>query len=255
MSPFALDHVVIHIDDWQKSNDFYRVVLGAELVENPEGAHNPLGAWAYRIGEQQLNVHGPWPGLEMPCCEPPRNEPGRADLCFRNPGSAADASALLGRHRIAIEGGPLPRFGAAWLGHERLLPRPERQLDRAHLLRVTRHSSPTRRFDAPHGGVDLAPDRGTDFLLRCHVDPDRDDDPPESVVAPGGGRHGYRRLPLRRAGHDGEHGVGDETIRADGRRGLPRRDDEEVWVGLLAGRLSSCWRRQSCHCELLRIAR
>jgi catechol 2,3-dioxygenase-like lactoylglutathione lyase family enzyme len=112
MSGVRLDHVVIHIDDWEKCNDFYRTVLDAELVENPEGARNPLGAVAYRFGDQQLNAHGPWPGLEVPCCEPPLNEPGRADLCFRFPGSADDAAGLLQRHRIAIVEGPRPRFGA-----------------------------------------------------------------------------------------------------------------------------------------------
>src|SRR5687768_8881210 len=43
-----LDHVVIAITDWERSNRFYAEVLGAELVSRGEG-------WAYRLGEQQLN--------------------------------------------------------------------------------------------------------------------------------------------------------------------------------------------------------
>ena len=31
------DHVVIHVSDWATSNDFYRRVLGAELIGEPEG--------------------------------------------------------------------------------------------------------------------------------------------------------------------------------------------------------------------------
>jgi catechol 2,3-dioxygenase-like lactoylglutathione lyase family enzyme len=27
-----LDHVVIHVSDWERSNAFYRDVLGAELI-------------------------------------------------------------------------------------------------------------------------------------------------------------------------------------------------------------------------------
>ena len=47
-----LDHVVIAVSDLQRSNAFYRDVLGAEIVEID-------GRVAYRIGCQQLNVHGP----------------------------------------------------------------------------------------------------------------------------------------------------------------------------------------------------
>ena len=48
-----LDHSVIAVSDWERLNSFYRDVLGAELVELD------YGRWAYRFGEQQLNVHGP----------------------------------------------------------------------------------------------------------------------------------------------------------------------------------------------------
>ena len=48
----TLDHCVIHVSEWERSNRFYTAVLGAELVERN-------GAWAYRFGTEQLNVHGP----------------------------------------------------------------------------------------------------------------------------------------------------------------------------------------------------
>ena len=47
-----LDHLVIAVADWERSNAFYRDVMGAELVQRPVG-------WAYRFGDKQLNVHGP----------------------------------------------------------------------------------------------------------------------------------------------------------------------------------------------------
>jgi len=47
-----LDHCVIHVSNWERSNAFYRGVLDAELV--PAGSR-----WAYRFGGEQLNVHGP----------------------------------------------------------------------------------------------------------------------------------------------------------------------------------------------------
>ncbi len=49
-----LDHFVIHVSDWERSNAFYSDVLGAELVER--GA----GTWAYRFGTEQgpVSRHG-----------------------------------------------------------------------------------------------------------------------------------------------------------------------------------------------------
>ncbi|MFZ0372264.1 MAG: VOC family protein, partial [Xanthobacteraceae bacterium] len=47
--PTKLDHCVIHVTDWQRSNAFYAAVLGAELIERPAG-------FAYRFGDKQLNV-------------------------------------------------------------------------------------------------------------------------------------------------------------------------------------------------------
>ena len=50
--PTKLDHCVIHVSDWERSNAFYTTVLGAELVTRATG-------YAYRFGDKQLNVHGP----------------------------------------------------------------------------------------------------------------------------------------------------------------------------------------------------
>ena len=48
--PVKLDHCVIHVSDWERSNAFYSAVMGAELVKRPNG-------WAYRFGGVQLNLH------------------------------------------------------------------------------------------------------------------------------------------------------------------------------------------------------
>ena len=53
MPPTSLDHCVIHVSDWERSNAFYRGVVGAELIERPGGG------FSYRLGDSQLNVHGP----------------------------------------------------------------------------------------------------------------------------------------------------------------------------------------------------
>jgi catechol 2,3-dioxygenase-like lactoylglutathione lyase family enzyme len=110
------DHAVIHIDDWRACNDFYARVLGAEIVENPEVAANPLGAWAYRFGGQQVNVHGPWPGRTTPCCPPPLNEVGRSDLAFRTTRTSDENVAWLLSQHVTIEAGPTRRFGSRGWG-------------------------------------------------------------------------------------------------------------------------------------------
>jgi catechol 2,3-dioxygenase-like lactoylglutathione lyase family enzyme len=99
-----LDHCVIHVSDWERSNVFYRDVVGVQLVDRGHGT------WAYRLGDQQLNVHGP--GVEAhPLARVPV-APGNSDLCFRWPGSMQAAIAHLTAQGVDIEEGPVPRNGA-----------------------------------------------------------------------------------------------------------------------------------------------
>ena len=102
-----LDHCVIHVTDWERSNAFYRDVMGAEVISLGVGS-------AYRFGGVQLNVHGP--GVEAtPLAERPVM-PGNSDLCFRWSGPIETAAAHLVAHGVPIELGPVDRNGAAGLG-------------------------------------------------------------------------------------------------------------------------------------------
>ena len=102
------DHCVIHVSDWDRSNPFYRDVLGADLVDRGGGT------WAYRFGEQQLNVHGP--GVDAhPLARVPV-APGNSDLCFEWKGSIDRAIAHLDAHGVAVEEGPVARNGAKGRG-------------------------------------------------------------------------------------------------------------------------------------------
>jgi catechol 2,3-dioxygenase-like lactoylglutathione lyase family enzyme len=103
-----LDHVVIAVSDWDRSNAFYRGVLGAELVELSKGR------FAYRIGEQQLNVHGPGASPEPRALDPVH--PGNSDLCFAFDGSSDEAAAYLIERGIEVELGPVERQGAQGTG-------------------------------------------------------------------------------------------------------------------------------------------
>ena len=103
----TLDHAVIHITEWDRSNAFYHDVLDAELVRIGDG-------WAYRLGDQQLNVHGPGvsphPVARIPV------PPGGSDLCFRWHGPISAAVSHLKLKGIPIELGPITRHGALGSG-------------------------------------------------------------------------------------------------------------------------------------------
>lgn len=102
MSLVSFDHCVIHVSDWERSNAFYRDVIGAEILPNGAG-------YVYRIGTAQLNCHGP--GLNpVPVARLPV-PPGGSDLCFTWEGPIAGAIAHLEARNVAIELGPVPRFG------------------------------------------------------------------------------------------------------------------------------------------------
>jgi len=103
-----LDHCVIAVSDWDSSNRFYADVLGAELLELEKGR------FAYRFGDQQLNVHGPGSTPYPRAADPVR--PGNSDLCFRWPGPIEAAAAHLAAHGVEIEEGPVERQGARGRG-------------------------------------------------------------------------------------------------------------------------------------------
>jgi catechol 2,3-dioxygenase-like lactoylglutathione lyase family enzyme len=107
--PPGLDHVVIAVSDYERSNAFYRDVLGAEIVALD------YGRVAYRLADgQQLNVHGPGATPNPRAVDPVRA--GNSDLCFVWDGSADDAVAHLAAHGVAVELGPVQRSGGRGTG-------------------------------------------------------------------------------------------------------------------------------------------
>ncbi len=108
MSEPRLDHCVIAVTDWERSNRFYAGVLGAELVELDKGR------WAYRFGEQQLNVHGPGSEPHPRAVDPVR--PGNSDLCFVWDGPIGAAVEHLHAQGVEAELGPVERLGARGTG-------------------------------------------------------------------------------------------------------------------------------------------
>lgn len=102
--PPRLDHVVIAVTDWERSNRFYADVLGVEVLEISRGRY------AYRLpGGQQLNVHGPGSSPVPRAADPVR--PGNSDLCFVWEGTVEEAVAHLLTHEVEVELGPAKRNG------------------------------------------------------------------------------------------------------------------------------------------------
>jgi catechol 2,3-dioxygenase-like lactoylglutathione lyase family enzyme len=103
-----LDHSVLAVSDWDRSNAFYGDVLGAEVI--------PLdgGRYAYRLAHTQLNVHGPGepadPLARIPVA------PGGSDLCFVWAGTPEEAVDHLHACGVELEAGPVARFGARGRG-------------------------------------------------------------------------------------------------------------------------------------------
>jgi catechol 2,3-dioxygenase-like lactoylglutathione lyase family enzyme len=98
---------VIAVSDWERSNEFYADVVGAEVVELSRGR------FAYRVGGQQLNVHGPDSTPEPVAADPVR--PGNSDICFVWDGTAEAAVEHLRSWAVEIVLGPVERPGARGL--------------------------------------------------------------------------------------------------------------------------------------------
>lgn len=103
-----LDHVVVAVSDWGRSNDFYARVMGAEVVARGQG-------FAYRLGNAQFNLYGP--GVDpTPVARQPV-VPGNSDLCIRFDGTIEEARAHLNGCGVVIELGPVERSGFGGAGH------------------------------------------------------------------------------------------------------------------------------------------
>ncbi len=103
MGPLRLDHCVIHVSDWERSNRFYADVLGAEILPRQKG-------FTYKLGDFLLNCHGP--GIVPNLVAKKPVEAGNSDLCFVWPETIDAAVAHLEKYAVAIERGPIATRGA-----------------------------------------------------------------------------------------------------------------------------------------------
>ncbi len=89
MPKISLDHVVIKVTDFDVSDNFYARVLGVEI-------HKPHPDFRfYRLGGQQINVHGPDLVVDPTQLAKAPVAPGNSDMAFEWDGPAEDALAHL----------------------------------------------------------------------------------------------------------------------------------------------------------------
>jgi catechol 2,3-dioxygenase-like lactoylglutathione lyase family enzyme len=102
MQPLKIDHCVIHVSDWERSNRFYAMVLGAEIIPRKKG-------FAYKFGAFLLNCHGP--GVTPKAVAQLPVQPGNSDLCFEWPGPIATALSHLAAQSVPVVLGPVATQG------------------------------------------------------------------------------------------------------------------------------------------------
>lgn len=103
----SLDHLVLTVRDIPRSCDFYRDVLGMEVVKFTAADGSERSALAF--GQQKINLHRSGAEFE-PKADAPR--PGSADLCFLSETPVADWLAHLEECGVAVIEGPVGRTGA-----------------------------------------------------------------------------------------------------------------------------------------------
>ena len=100
-----IDHLVLTVRDLEAALGFYERVLGARIVPPPGGR----GPTAVAFGRQKINIHVA--GKEF---EPKATAPtvGAGDFCLITEQPVESVVAHLKACGVAIEVGPVPRFGA-----------------------------------------------------------------------------------------------------------------------------------------------
>jgi catechol 2,3-dioxygenase-like lactoylglutathione lyase family enzyme len=99
----SLDHLVLTVQDVERTVEFYARVLDMEPVTFGGGRR------ALAFGEQKLNLHQAGNEFEPKAARP---APGSADLCFLTDWATSDVVKRLQAEGVAIEEGPVERTGA-----------------------------------------------------------------------------------------------------------------------------------------------
>jgi catechol 2,3-dioxygenase-like lactoylglutathione lyase family enzyme len=99
----AVDHLVLTVEDPERTIAWYTSVLGMELQRFGDGRQ------ALRFGQQKINLHPAAGRIEPRAARP---TPGSADLCFISAVPLDEVQRHLEAAGVAVELGPVARTGA-----------------------------------------------------------------------------------------------------------------------------------------------
>ncbi|MGL4270123.1 MAG: VOC family protein [Plesiomonas sp.] len=100
----ALDHLVLTVQNIERSVDFYQDILGMQAVTFGKEQRTAL-----IFGEQKINLH-PAARPIQPCAATPMS--GSADLCLLTETPLDEAMRWVHANGVQIEEGPVQRTGA-----------------------------------------------------------------------------------------------------------------------------------------------
>lgn len=98
-----LDHLVLTVQDIQRTCDFYSRVLGMQVITFAGGRK------ALRFGNEKINLHQVRHEFEPKAARP---TPGSADLCLITKTPMAAVVEELKQDHVSIEAGPVTKHGA-----------------------------------------------------------------------------------------------------------------------------------------------
>ena len=107
MSVIALDHLVLTVEDIDRTVDFYRDVLG--MMPAPFNDAEGGERMALTFGEQKINLHQAGAEYEPRAI---KAAPGTADLCFLTEVPLETWVEHFDRHGLSLVDGPAARSGA-----------------------------------------------------------------------------------------------------------------------------------------------
>lgn len=106
----ALDHLVINVADVARSAEWYRDVLGMEILVFDPGQGKPART-SLLFGQQKINVR-PVDADKVEWFTADHEAAGSDDLCFLTSATPAEVVAHLGARGVAIQEGPIRKQGA-----------------------------------------------------------------------------------------------------------------------------------------------
>ena len=104
----GIDHIVLTVDNIEKSIFFYRNVLGMTLKKFcPNGKESTR--YSLNFGNHKINLHD----VKLPFTPHANNPlPGTTDICFLSPLSIEKWQSIFLKNNIVIENGPVEKTGA-----------------------------------------------------------------------------------------------------------------------------------------------